>query len=59
MSRLEELIIKINITNSSTKLDGLTITEYIAKRDVLLPIVSYQVRVVLGKIYTCDGKTLK
>ena len=35
MSRLEELIIKINITNSSTKLDGLTITEYIAKRDVL------------------------
>ena len=35
MSRFEELIIKINITNSSTKLDGLTITEYIAKRDVL------------------------
>lgn len=35
MSRLEELIIKINLTNSITKLDGMTITEYIAKRDVL------------------------
>ncbi|MCR5294182.1 MAG: DIP1984 family protein [Lachnospiraceae bacterium] len=35
MTRLEELITRINLTNSRAALDGVTLTEYIAKRDVL------------------------
>ena len=40
LSRLEELIIRINLTNSLTKVNGMTITEYIAKRDVLKKKIS-------------------
>ena len=35
VERLEELIRRINLTNSSTKVEGETITELIAKRDCL------------------------
>ncbi len=35
LTRLEELIAKINLTNSRTLSDGVTITELLAKRDVL------------------------
>lgn len=40
MARLEELVVKINLTNSITKLDGITLTEYIAKRDILKQKIS-------------------
>ena len=33
--QLEGLIARINLTNSSVKLDGLTLTEHLAKRDCL------------------------
>ena len=33
--RLEELMARINLTNSRTMLDGVTVTELIAKRDCL------------------------
>ncbi len=35
LGRLEELIFRINLTNSSTKKDGKTITELLAHRDCL------------------------
>ena len=35
LSQLEELVAKINLTNSSTLADGKTITELIAHRDML------------------------
>lgn len=35
LNRLEELIRRINFTNCSTKIDGLTISDYIAKRDIM------------------------
>lgn len=35
ISRMEELIARINLTNSSTKRDGKTITEFLAHRDCL------------------------
>ncbi len=34
-ARLEELIARINMTNSKTVADGLTLTEWLAKRDCL------------------------
>jgi len=35
LKQLEELIIRINLTNSKSKVDGVTLTELIARRDVL------------------------
>lgn len=35
LSRLEELMGRINLTNSRTEKDGVTVTELIARRDVL------------------------
>ena len=35
LCQLEVLIARINLTNSSVKLDGLTLTEHLAKRDSL------------------------
>ena len=35
MKQLEELIIRINLTNSRAKVDGVTLTELIARRDTL------------------------
>ena len=35
IARLEELMARINLTNSSTEVDGVTLTELIAKRDSL------------------------
>ena len=34
-ARLEELMVRINLTNSRTMVDGLTLTELIAKKDCL------------------------
>lgn len=36
MKELEDLISRINLTNASVKKDGITLTEMLAKRDVLL-----------------------
>ena len=36
VSRLEELIASINLTNCRTKVNGMTLTELIAKKDTLL-----------------------
>ena len=33
--KLQELITRINLTNSKTKLEGITLTEMIAKKDIL------------------------
>ena len=42
-SRLEELISKINIANCNTKIDGISLTELIAKKDILtIKINSYR-----------------
>lgn len=35
LKQLEELIIRINLTNSRAKVDGVTLTELIARRDTL------------------------
>lgn len=35
MARLEELVTKINLTNSSVVVEGKTLTEWLAKRDCL------------------------
>lgn len=35
MTRLEELVTKINLTNSSVVVEGKTLTEWLAKRDCL------------------------
>ena len=35
LKRLEELIIRINLTNSRAKVEGVTLTELIARRDTL------------------------
>lgn len=35
LARLEELMARINLTNSRTEADGVTVTELIAKRDCL------------------------
>ena len=35
LKQLEELIVKINLTNSKSKVDGVTLTELIARRDTL------------------------
>ena len=35
LTRLEELMARINLTNSKTMVDGVTVTELIAKRDCL------------------------
>ena len=35
MKQLEELIVKINLTNSKARVDGVTLTELIARRDTL------------------------
>lgn len=35
MTRLEELVTKINLTNSSVIIEGKTLTEWLAKRDCL------------------------
>ena len=35
MTRLEELVTKINLTNSSVVIEGKTLTEWLAKRDCL------------------------
>lgn len=35
MTRLEELVTKINLTNSSVVVEGKTLTEWLAKRDYL------------------------
>lgn len=43
LARLAYLIARINITNCETKIDGLTLTEIIAKKDVLaLGIQAYK-----------------
>ncbi len=39
-ARLEELIARINVTNSKTVSDGLTLTEWLAKRDCLKQKIS-------------------
>lgn len=39
-ARLEELIARINVTNSQTMVDGVTLTELIARKDVLTTRVS-------------------
>lgn len=40
MTRLEELISRINLTNSLTKTDGITLTELISRRDCLKKRIS-------------------
>jgi len=40
MAKLETLIIRINKTNSETQLDGISITNAIAKRDCVKAIIS-------------------
>ncbi len=35
LKQLEELIIRINLTNSRAKVEGVTLTELIARRDIL------------------------
>ncbi|MBQ9887005.1 MAG: DIP1984 family protein [Lachnospiraceae bacterium] len=43
ISRLEELIGRINLTNCATKVDGSTLTELIAKKDCInLKLIAYQ-----------------
>lgn len=36
LARLEELIVRINLTNSKAELDGVTLTELLAKRDCMV-----------------------
>ena len=35
LARLEELVSRINLTNAATKIDGVTLTELISRRDAL------------------------
>ena len=51
-AKLEQLMVAINLTNCKTKVDGMTLTEIIAKKDVLmLKIAAYK-----DMVYTDEQK---
>ena len=51
-TKLEQLMIAINLTNCKTKVDGMTLTEIIAKKDVLM----LKIAVYKDMVYTDEQK---